>query len=283
MKKMISGVVVILAIVAELNVNVYALDRTVTGFFWPIGEETFDQKCGLWKEKGWDEGCYFNGKYHIGVDMMTYESRPDKEDSHVYAVSDGYIYKKHCSDNSWGPGNCALFIRHKTAEGDVFTGLYGHIRTTFKEDDTVKAGKSLGTTGPWSGGIHLHFGIHPGPDTPYVKASEGIGWGIMAKKHWPNTNGFVDPINFLNTHYPYIDFSDDSTSVDVLIRQFGSYGWYPPNKTCINASAWFKLQDGRVIQEFKDDSVCNTISIENPYILPDIFFGSDDLPAQCTE
>ena len=63
--KKIFSVAAILLAMTVVNTNVHALDKTSTGFYWPIGKSNFDQACGPWIEKGWDDGCYFDNKYHI--------------------------------------------------------------------------------------------------------------------------------------------------------------------------------------------------------------------------
>ena len=209
------------------SVNSYAIEKTSTGFYWPIGEGNFNEACGSWLERDSAHGgCYFSGLYHIGTDMMTYEIDPNKESSHVYAVSSGKVFYKHCKDSSWGPGNCALFIEHKTVNGIVFTGLYGHIRTSLKVNDEVYSGQPIGTTGPWSGGVHLHFAIR------YGKSIYPSPWGRLPNSEWPNTNGFVDPIHFLNTHYPlnqgYFYVSEGNIHI----------AWSPSNVSCNKASVW---------------------------------------------
>lgn len=117
----------------------YSLDQTETGFFYPIGTASFDQQCGTWLGRdGFNGGCYEpDGVYHIGTDMMTRSL-----DAKVYAIADGTIYSRHCDDASWGPGNCALFIKHKTYDGQVFTALYGHLsKSSLPAGNDVYAGK----------------------------------------------------------------------------------------------------------------------------------------------
>jgi len=216
---------------------VYAAEKTSTGFYWPIGESDFDSAHGSWLERDSDNGGnYFGGLYHIGIDMMTRTT--SGVDSEVYAISDGEIVYKHCDDYSWGPGNCALFIQHKLTNGNKFIALYGHLRTSLTVGNKVYAGKFIGRTGPYSGGIHLHFGIVPESNVPGTNVSQGIGWGRMSNQHWnkswPNkTNHFVDPINFLNTHHPanylsYFYVSEGDTHI----------AWSPSNVPCEKAWVW---------------------------------------------
>ncbi|MFZ1655046.1 MAG: peptidoglycan DD-metalloendopeptidase family protein, partial [Candidatus Moraniibacteriota bacterium] len=190
----------------------YALDQTETGFFYPTGKAQFDSGGGTWlgrdaaHESASDAQHYFDGFYHNGVDMMTRSL-----DAKVYAIADGTIYKRHCKDIAWGPGNCALFIKHKTYDGQEFTAVYGHLsKGSLPAGNEVDAGVSIGKTGPWSGGIHLHLGIFPGSTPP--STVEGVrGWGMMANSEWRNecegnstcTNTFTNPVAFIQTHFAY--------------------------------------------------------------------------------
>ena len=98
------------------------LERTDTGFVYPIGIKNFNPACGLWlgRDGNHGGGCYNSGFYHIGTDMMT-----NSMSAFAYAIADGSIYYRDCMSGSWGPGNCALFIKHQTSDGKVFTALYG--------------------------------------------------------------------------------------------------------------------------------------------------------------
>lgn len=69
----------------------YALEKTSTGFYWPIGVENFNEADGGWLERDTTNGGgYFDGLYHIGVDMMTSGS--------IYAISDGVVFHKDVFD-----------------------------------------------------------------------------------------------------------------------------------------------------------------------------------------
>ena len=246
---------------ANFTSTAWALDKTQTGFYWPIGESDFDSAYGSWLERdSRNGGRYFDGLYHIGVDMMT--RTVNGIDSEVYAISDGEVVYKHCKDSSWGPGNCGVFIRHKLIDGNTFIALYGHLRTSLIVGSKVYAGKLIGRTGPYSGGIHLHFGIVPENSVPGTNVSQGIGWGRMGNQHWneswPNkTNHFVDPVHFLNTHHPNNYLSPNNhinyfatwqmcgaKQCDVNNQVFSNgdiVGWYPKGN-CMTANYWFEIK-----------------------------------------
>lgn len=192
-----------------------AFDRTDTGFFYPIGIKNFNSDGGTWlgrdsaHEKSEDAPPYFNGFYHIGVDMQS------EEWSDVYAVADGIAMYISRDGKSWGSGNCALVVEHRTNRGKVFTAVYGHLRcdtlpsaSSFRAYQ-VFAGKSVGKIGHWDYGDHLHFAVHDGSFNglnPMAKS----GWGRMPNSSWTDpcegndkcTNTFTDPVAFIKNHAP---------------------------------------------------------------------------------
>jgi len=166
-----------------------SLDQTDSGFYYPLGTAEFDSRCGTWlardKENG---GCYFAGKYHIGVDMMA------EVGSLVYPISNGKIVKK--STGNWGTGNVGVFVQHALSDGSKILALYGHVRMLNSKQKEVTAGTPFATIGPYSNGNHLHFGIVPSSEVPPAP------FGIMPNSSWPSTNGFVNPVDFISTHSP---------------------------------------------------------------------------------
>lgn len=235
MKAVTMFILVVLCLFAHA---VYAIDQTETGFFYPIGKATFESGGGTWlgrddaHESASEAPHYFDGFYHNGVDMMT-----RRLDANVYAIADGTIYKRHCDDAAWGPGNCALFIRHKTYDGKVFTALYGHLsKESLPAGNDVYAGRPIGKTGDWCCGIHLHFGIFFG-STPPATVKGVKGWGMMANTEWRTpcegdntcTNSFEDPILFIQTHSAY------NPSTEVQARCQGTVCWTPTTSSCEGA------------------------------------------------
>jgi hypothetical protein len=185
---------VVLSLVACVS---YALDKTGTGFFYPTGTANFDQKCGTWlsRDKA-NGGCYEDGYYHVGVDIM------HPFDGDVYAVADGKIVATSYDDgsgNKWGLGNCALVVEHKKSDSSgVFVAVYGHLQCSSLKSDIV-AGRSLGKIGHWKWGDHLHFAIHDGPYSTMAKS----GWGKVPNSSWPSQNTFTDPIAFIRNNAPF--------------------------------------------------------------------------------
>jgi murein DD-endopeptidase MepM/ murein hydrolase activator NlpD len=171
------------------------VDQTATGFYYPLGTAEFDSECGTWLARDPNHGgCYFRGYYHIGFDMMA------DYDSPVYPISNGTV--EYVSPNGWGRDNVGVFVRHTLSDGSEFLALYAHIRTSVMKYDPVIEGKEFAKIGHWLNGDHLHFGIVPDTQMPISNPKEGIGFGRMTNPNWPSTNGFVDPIDFINTYSP---------------------------------------------------------------------------------
>jgi len=171
--------------------------RSPTGFYWPTGEEPIILQ--KWLAHGCDNsGTYFDGSYHIGLDIDAEEVDP------VYSISPGIVI--HISPNDWGStngvANKGAIIQHYLEDGDPFIAVYGHIQTNLIKDDVVNAGQEIGTIGHWNDGVHLHFGIFP---DGYI---DGFHLGKMpcpspfTGKESLNKNGAVDPLDWLNTRYP---------------------------------------------------------------------------------
>jgi murein DD-endopeptidase MepM/ murein hydrolase activator NlpD len=144
--------------------------------------------------------------YHIGFDIKANETSP------VYAIADGEVYRR--STSGWGTDNVGLLIKHKLADGTDFLALYGHIRSSLNVGDKVQGGIQFATIGPYSS-PHLHFGIHPAVSAPL--SGNGYGFGRMSNSRWPDTNGFTDPINWIQSSFPLINL-DDQAKRDMINR-----------------------------------------------------------------
>jgi len=143
---------------------------------------------------------YIEGYYHLGQDMEA------NVGDNVYAIADGEII--YVSVSGWGYGNFGLLVKHKLNTAEDFIALYGHVRP--KQDDLkyvvsgpvdppvqVTAGEAFATIGPYDSIPHLHFGIRPGGDVPPSP------FGAMPLERWPDTNGFVNPIEWITTRTPF--------------------------------------------------------------------------------
>ena len=188
-------------------------DITVSGFIYPTGRPEPYAYAG-WLAGGPGMPPYIEGFYHLGQDMEA------NEGDDVYAIADGEIV--YVSVGGWGVGNYGLLVKHRLNTGEEFLALYGHVIPN-REDLmytasgyvdpplSLVAGEAFATIGPYDSLPHLHFGIRPGAEIP------SSPWGRMPLDQWPATNGFVDPVDWINTNTPYI--SEERTI------EFSGYEW----------------------------------------------------------
>jgi len=105
--------------------------------------------------------------------------------------------------NGWtlgGTTNIALAILHTASDGTPFYAIYGHLEQSvnaYQVNDVVSGGTQIGTIGSWSNGDHVHFGVFPN-----LVSMPASNWGFMPDTSWPNTNGAVDPLNWIQTRSP---------------------------------------------------------------------------------
>jgi len=184
---MVVIVVVLTMMLGNIIVNAQTLEQTPTGFYYPTGTSELGDYAA-WLEEPPPNGTYFPGFYHIGWDIATYLWDP------VYAIADGEILD--VGDGGWGDDNVGLFILHTLQDGTEFVAVYGHVRSGLGEGDEVKAGEEIAIVGPWSYGIHLHFGVHPGGDMPPDP------YGALELPVTPPYNGWVDPIAWIVQNTP---------------------------------------------------------------------------------
>lgn len=182
-----------------------SVEQTETGFYYPLGRRNFDSACGRWLARdklSKPKGCYFGGLYHLGVDMMA-----KRVGDPVYPIADGEVIGMSTD----GEKNAAVFIKHKLSDGSDFVAVYGHIRTSVsaRKHSKVTGGVQFATVGPYSGGNHVHLGIHPEVKSDFTVSEKDkrgkvveMGWGRASNYFWPNANGFVEPISWITTKSP---------------------------------------------------------------------------------
>lgn len=164
--------------------------QTATGFYNPTGTGNYGSTCGTWLGRDPNNGgCYSNGLYHIGYDIMTNQGLP------VFAIAPGRVATAP-STSGWGTGNVGLIITHTLSDGTQFNALYGHIVSGLQNGDYVSGGVEIGKVGYYSDGNHLHLGIRNSTSIP------STNWGRMPNSSYASTNGFVDPINWITTRTP---------------------------------------------------------------------------------
>ena len=150
---------------------------------------------------------YTAGRYHLGTDITVSADNPDRAriGDRVFAVADGIVVAISTPGRGWGAKNTALTALHFTAEGELFYAIYGHLAADsvdFVLPRAVRAGDTLGTLGPYPGGVHLHFGIYPGSRLP----ERIVGSAPLPNDYHPgmqlNLLGFVDPLVWIETRAP---------------------------------------------------------------------------------
>ena len=101
------------------------------------------------------------------------------------------------SPSGWGEGNIGVLVEHQLDDGTSYIAIYGHVRSEVVVGDEVAGGVPFATIGPWSP-PHLHFAIRPGTSiaSPYGKMP------CPATGPITETNGFVDPIEWITTRAP---------------------------------------------------------------------------------
>ena len=158
--------------------------KTATGFYYPNGSILSVQMCGGWLARDGARRLHDGQYYHADSEAPL--------DGPVYPIADGTVLFRSVS--GWGSGNVGIVIRQYTSDGTAFIAVYGHIRTSVVAGNTVRAGISFATIGPWQYGTHVHFGVAPGSTYPSGNL------GTLSNSTWPWTNSFVDPLNWILTH-----------------------------------------------------------------------------------
>ena len=152
------------------------------GWFWPTGTEDFSSLAGFLAPRG--------AYVHVAQDMRSPKGHP------VYAIGAGTVWIARADAGGYGvggaPGGCMIIV-HRTAAGEEFRALYGHISgLKFKAGESVAAGAAIATI---NGCGHLHFSIHP--SDVYRDRNPYAG---HVPKSWKDHGGFVDPVEYLKAH-----------------------------------------------------------------------------------
>lgn len=79
--------------------------------------------------------------------------------------------------------------------------------------------------------------------------------------------------------------NSDTYQVQVEVRTAGNIGWYPPNKSCISAERWYRVEDvngtKQITQMFQNGNICLGINYIGLGIWYDVIFGNNDLAQMC--
>ena len=229
------------------------------GWCWPTGTSSIGNYLGYNKSNP-----YYNNRRHLAQDIDADEGDP------VYAIADGVVlYVRNDVGGYGGLKNCrpnhadsipgaGVIIQHTALGGEngqEFITLYAHLKNVHV-GSTVKAGEKIGEirnyTACGSRMDHLHFGIRfPFRDDSHRWAGYESGGDYY---------GFVNPINFLNTHHPKRLFFEKEELKVASFPGAENIAWYPRDKECDEAERWFKLKNnGEVKDEIDQDSACSVV------------------------
>ena len=149
------------------------------GWYWPTGTEDFGGYAGFLEPRG--------AYVHVAQDMRSAKGRP------VYAIGAGTVWTARADAGGYGVGGASggcLIIVHRTAAGEDFRALYGHVSgLRYKAGARVEAGAVIATV---NGCDHLHFSIHP--SDVYRDRDPYAG---HVPRSWKDHGGFVDPVAYL--------------------------------------------------------------------------------------
>ncbi len=227
-----------------------SIEQTGTGFYWPTGTSSINLYAG-WLSSGCSGNTsYDEGKFHIGEDIKATLNDP------VYAIADGTVI--WISENGWGEGNKAVLVDHQLDDKTHFIAIYGHVIPKVGIHQKVTGGEVIATIGSYSP-THLHFGILPGfyqnaPNGPYGKMPCPPTGPIT------NTNGFVPPIEWIQTKAPLLQESTYSTSFYAII---------PLRNIWVRASSQFELRiDNQLIMSEDRPSDWSTFTKQAVWVFP---------------
>ena len=152
------------------------------GWYWPTGTEAFGGHSVFLEPRG--------AYVQVAQDMDSPEGHP------VYAIGAGTVWISRADTGGYGvggaPGGCMIIV-HRTAAGEEFRALYGHISgLEYKAGERVAAGAVIATV---NGCDHLHFGIHPSD-----VYRDGNPYAGHVPKSWKDYGGWVDPVKYLKAN-----------------------------------------------------------------------------------
>jgi murein DD-endopeptidase MepM/ murein hydrolase activator NlpD len=197
-----------------------AIDKTPTGFYYPTSKAKFEITGHGWFGARDIDGYRPMGVWHCGLDISGKLNDP------VYAIADGEVVKisrSGWSDSEQNPANFGYLICHTLKNGEKFVAIYGHLRrpAAIREGSRVSAGQEIGHLGPWSYGIHLHFGVYQDRKNPTSGNYPSSGHGRQ-----PNPRPKAEVVNGVNAYGNWFDpivFIEKRGSLQVPLRVLRTY------------------------------------------------------------
>ena len=147
------------------------------------------------------------GRRHVGVDIVTQDET--QGETNVYAIADGTVDYVVTQDSWYDDdgilrNHSVIFIKHTNSENENLFAIYGHVLAKDSLGSTVKAGEKIGVVKQSGTPCHLHFGINLSSErTDFIfinSDDDEWGWGRIPDFAIPSKYGWVDPIDYLNTH-----------------------------------------------------------------------------------
>ncbi len=202
----------------------------------------------------------------------------------------------HFEKNEGDGDECVLYVRNETGISRA-----GCNDAAYKCYELAKsAGYSVGSVPKVSSIIVFDKGApHMDPDNGHVAIVKEVNgdeiiiqdsnredYHKIGSTKIDTREFIVNGVNYI-LGYIYCDGdSSDTNSIIFETRTVGEIGWYPTNKTCINAERWFRIanynETKRIVQEFTDNSACFLVN-PVPFGVYNILFGENDLPLVCTQ
>jgi hypothetical protein len=203
----------------------------------------------------YDSGIYLHnhpGKKHMGIDTDGNEENDD-----VYPIARGTIRRIVRGSD---PMNMVIIIEHTNSNNEYFFAIYGHVlaREDLREGIMVCKNIKLGDIKTAGSGPHLHFGINTSSEISDFYY--GIyGWGRIPDFANPSDYGWVDSIDYLNTHksvhnlpiyrinikmytgsesYFNIEFKNIGFGYDIYDGIW--IGWCADSETTIETNEWYQ-------------------------------------------
>jgi hypothetical protein len=150
----------------------------------------------------YDSGIYLYNHSeikHMGIDIVS------EENDMVYAIADGtvdYVF----TEDSWYDkdgilrNRSVIIIKHTNSENGNLFAIYGHVLAKDELKSTVKAGEKIGVVKISGSPCHLHFGVNLSSEFIDDLLAGKCGWGLIPESDNPSEYGWVEPIDYLNTH-----------------------------------------------------------------------------------
>ena len=204
----------------------------------------------------YDSGIYLYNHSeikHMGIDIVS------EENDMVYAIADGavdYVF----TEDSWYDkdgilrNRSVIIIKHTNSENGNLFAIYGHVLAKDELESTVKAGEKIGVVKISGSPCHLHFGVNLSSEFIDDLLAGKCGWGLIPESDNPSEYGWVEPIEYLNTH-----------SIENIV--LGSITVIPPTMSLVEgdsqtiSSITAHYSDGSTADIALDDCA---ISSENP-------------------